>query len=247
MHDRESWLADTLVGLADTGADGFDASTYANQVTDHLTQLLPDSQVGLLLAEDTASPRVAAASSDGMRRVMIAELAQGKGPYLDCYRTGQRVLNQRVDQANARWPRFAMAATAAGFDYASALPIGRHGVLVGAVGVGHRQSLAGPESGLASAVVEAASVGLMAQRALFRARRMSEQLQQALITRVAIEQAKGMVAAALGITVDAAFELLRTHARKDRRRLVDVANDTINRVLLPEDLRSGRRSVHRHA
>lgn len=246
MHDRESWLADTLVGLADTGTDGFDTSAYANQVTDHLTQLLPDSQIGLLLAEDAASPRVAAASSDGMRRVMTAELAQGTGPYLDCYRTGQRVLNQRVDRANARWPRFALAASAAGFDYASALPIGRHGVLVGAVGVGHRQSLAGPESGLASAVVEAASVGLMTQRALFRARRMSEQLQQALTTRVAIEQAKGMVAAALDISVDAAFELLRSHAREDRRRLVDVAHDTINRVLRPEDLHTGHPTGPRH-
>jgi AmiR/NasT family two-component response regulator len=52
---------------------------------------------------------------------------------------------------------------------------------------------------------------------------LTEQLQGALNSRVVIEQAKGVVAQANGITVDAAFALIRTYARHNNRRLGEVA------------------------
>jgi AmiR/NasT family two-component response regulator len=49
------------------------------------------------------------------------------------------------------------------------------------------------------------------------------QLQHALDSRVAVEQAKGMLAERLGVSVDDAFELLRSTARSHRRRVHEVA------------------------
>jgi AmiR/NasT family two-component response regulator len=48
-------------------------------------------------------------------------------------------------------------------------------------------------------------------------------LQHALDSRVAIEQAKGMVAERLGCDMDHAFAVIRSYARSHRRHLTEVA------------------------
>jgi len=56
------------------------------------------------------------------------------------------------------------------------------------------------------------------------------QLRQALASRVWIEQAKGMVAATEGVTLDEAFQQLRVRARSSSRKLADVAQEVIQEV-----------------
>ncbi len=53
------------------------------------------------------------------------------------------------------------------------------------------------------------------------------QLQYALDSRVIIEQAKGVLAERHHIGVDAAFEMLRSHARSNALKLHDVAADVV--------------------
>jgi ANTAR domain-containing protein len=53
------------------------------------------------------------------------------------------------------------------------------------------------------------------------------QLRQALSSRVWIEQAKGMLAATEGVTLDEAFGRLRGRARSSSRKLVDVALEVV--------------------
>jgi ANTAR domain len=56
------------------------------------------------------------------------------------------------------------------------------------------------------------------------------QLRQALAGRVWIEQAKGMVAASQGVTLDEAFRQLRAHARASSRKLAEVAQEVVQEV-----------------
>jgi hypothetical protein len=56
------------------------------------------------------------------------------------------------------------------------------------------------------------------------------QLRQALASRVWIEQAKGMVAATQGVTLDEAFQQLRVRARASSRKLAEVAQEVIQEV-----------------
>jgi AmiR/NasT family two-component response regulator len=60
-------------------------------------------------------------------------------------------------------------------------------------------------------------------RAFAETSRLAEQLQQALDSRVVIEQAKGMLAERHGVEVTEAFDRLRSHARGRGLRLRDVA------------------------
>jgi hypothetical protein len=56
------------------------------------------------------------------------------------------------------------------------------------------------------------------------------QLRQALASRVWIEQAKGMVAATQGVTLDEAFRQLRGRARSSSRKLAEVAQEVVQEV-----------------
>lgn len=64
-------------------------------------------------------------------------------------------------------------------------------------------------------------------------------LEHALSSRIVIEQARGVVATALGTTMDAAFQVLRAQCRSTNRRLPDVCTDITTGRLGSEEL-SGR-------
>ena len=69
---------------------------------------------------------------------------------------------------------------------------------------------------------------LMHASAARQHQRTAEQLQQALNTRLIIEQAKGVLAAQLEIDVDEAFLLLRRNARDHGTRIHEVARAVID-------------------
>ena len=78
---------------------------------------------------------------------------------------------------------------------------------------------------------------------LEQAERTREQLQEALESRVVIEQAKGMLANANGITIDEAFGRLRRHARSSRLPLREVATAVVESGLEIPAGGSGHRAV----
>lgn len=65
------------------------------------------------------------------------------------------------------------------------------------------------------------------EQLLVASEELTEQLQDALDTRVVIEQAKGFLAARYGVTPDAAFEAIRRYARHNKAALRDVAADVL--------------------
>jgi AmiR/NasT family two-component response regulator len=69
----------------------------------------------------------------------------------------------------------------------------------------------------------------------------SEQLQQALNSRIVIEQAKGVLAERFGTDVDEAFELLRGAARSERMRIHDLAAQVVASKTTPPEIERTRR------
>jgi AmiR/NasT family two-component response regulator len=80
-------------------------------------------------------------------------------------------------------------------------------------------------------MAEVAAIGLTQERALRERSLLAGQLQAALNSRVVIEQAKGMLAEYLNMTMDEAFTLLRNYARDHNRKLSELASDIAGRKI----------------
>lgn len=240
MDNRETWLAETLVELADTSASEFVDTEYLRTLASRLRILLAPAEIGLIIGAERGRPRLAAATSDRTRDLVTFELQHDDGPCVRAYRNGETVLNQDVSGAEQPWPRFAEKARAVGVRFASALPMRRHADIVGAVGIldARGSTVSAQDIALARTLAEAATIGLRQQRALEVSTQRSTQLQHALDSRIVIEQAKGMVAARLGLSLGEAFGLLRDHSRQHNERLAEVAAKVIRQELfMPEDTR----------
>lgn len=226
---REAQLARTLVELADTLVADFDVVDLLTLLADRCVEVLEVDAAGLMLAAPEGDLRVIASSSARMRGLELFELQAQEGPCLDCYQSGVPVLNEDLAGAGERWPRFSKAALAAGFGSVHALPMRLRGTIIGALNLFH----AGPgkmhatDIDAAQAFADVATIGVIAHRASLEAQAVNEQLQHALSSRVIVEQAKGMVAERQKLDMDTAFTTMRSYARNNNLRLVDVAHAVI--------------------
>ncbi|MGD0557226.1 MAG: GAF and ANTAR domain-containing protein [Streptosporangiaceae bacterium] len=223
-------LSDTFVALADTMVADFDVIDFLHMLTDRSTQLLSVSAAGVVLADPRGQLRVAAASSDEAGLIELFQIQNDQGPCLDCFRTGQRVIAADLAGQGERWPRFAAAATRAGFVTVNALPMRLRDQVIGALNLFGADTgpLGEAELRVGQALADVATIGLLQERNVRRAETLAEQLQAALNSRVVIEQAKGRLAERLGLDMDQAFTLLRGQARSTNQRLTDVARYVVN-------------------
>ena len=67
-------------------------------------------------------------------------------------------------------------------------------------------------------------------------RERARQLEEALESRIVIEQAKGMLAARHGLEIPAAFEVLRRAARSNRVKIHDLARRVIAEPTTPVEI-----------
>jgi hypothetical protein len=161
----------------------------------------------------------------------VFQLQHHEGPCSDCFRSGEPVDNVDLAEAGDRWPRFAPLALAAGFRAVHAVPMRRdHTDPVGAMGLFQTDTgrLEADDQQIVQSLADVATIKLVQERALRGGKVLITQLQEALTTRIVVEQAKGILAQLHGISVDDAFEVMRAFARRNRRRLADVAQELID-------------------
>ena len=219
-------LAEVFVEVADTLVDDFDLVEFLRTVTVRAAELTDVAAVGLLLADGHGQLQFMAASDEQTRLLELFQLQQHQGPCLEAFTTGIPVVNADLRQASPRWPAFAPHAARLGFRSVHAIPLRLRHRVIGALNLFGTDAggLDPGEVAVVQALADLATIGLLQEQAIHRAEVLTEQLQGALNSRVVIEQAKGALARAHGIDVDAAFTLLRSYARNHNRKLVDVAH-----------------------
>lgn len=227
--DREQLLTDTFVTLTDTLVSDYDALEFMSMLAERTADLLDVAAAGVILVDGRGGLSVSAASSERSRLLEVFAVAVDAGPCVDCVRSGAAVSCPDITQQTQRWPRFAAGAAEAGFRSFHALPMRLRDETVGVLSVLHTGpgELPASDLRLAQALADATTIGLLHERALRRAETVSEQLQLALNSRVVIEQAKGVVAATLGINPDEAFGVLRSHARRLGRKLTELCREVV--------------------
>jgi hypothetical protein len=245
---READISRAFVSMASSLAKGYDVVELLEELTTDCARLLDVATAGLLLADARGVLHLVAASSEATRMLEILQLQRQDGPCLDCYRTATPVSVDALEHAVDRWPVFVPAALSAGFASVHALPMRLRDSTLGALG------LFGTEVGalneddlvLGQGLADVASVALLQDRAAADSAVVREQLQNALNSRVVLEQAKGVLAQLGNLEMDQAFAAMRGYARAHQLALSAVAQGIVNRSLLSQtvlDHASSRRSV----
>ena len=236
---REQRLSATFVELADSLVEDFDVVDLMVLLTERSVELLDASAAGLLLADPAGRLNLIAATSDATEKVELFQVQSEEGPCSDCFRTGLPVSTNDLRDEGDRWPRFAPVAAAAGFRGANAFPLRLRGQILGALNLFRTQpvGLSESDAAAAQALADVATIALLQSRAITDSHIVAEQLQQALTSRIAIEQAKGIIAERLGCDMDEAFQNLRGHARNSGRRLAVVAQEVVTGTLRPDAIR----------
>jgi len=236
---REQRLARVFVELADTLVDDFDVIDLLHQLCDRSVELLAADAAGLILADQHGRLQVMASTTEEARLLELFVLQNEEGPCLDCYTTGEQVVNADLDGVDRRWPRFQAAAVAAGYHATHALPLRLRGQVIGTLNLFCMRpvTLSDADIDLGQALCDIATIALLQERTIRSGEILAEQLQGALNSRIVIEQAKGVLAARTGLTLDATFTLMRDYARRNNLHLAEVADQVAHQLLTAADLR----------
>jgi GAF domain-containing protein len=233
MADSSDSLTSALHSVARFLLSDEDFDETARRVADLALEAFPAADyVGLSLIED--GKVVTAASTDPFVLELDNEqTATGEGPCLRAIDTHTvfQVDNTGEDE---RWPRFGPLAAQKGIGSVLSLPL----VIDGTVGTlnlyartlgafrhtdHHLGELFGAQVGVALH-----NARIFSQRA-----RLAEQLNEALVSRAVIDQAKGILMEREGVNADEAFEMLRVTSRDKNVRLREIALLLVQSVQQP--------------
>jgi len=231
---RESTLADLFVTLADTLVADYDVVELLDGLVRACEPLFGVSAAGVLLFDAGGQLRLVASSSDRAEALEVFEVQADEGPLLDCARSMNPVLISELDAAAyVRWPRFCAAAEIVGVRAVHALPLRLRGEALGGFGLFHPQpaTLSQRDVHTAQALADVVTIGILQQRHKNESVILTDQLQRALDSRVAIEQAKGILAEKGDLDMSAAFARLRRYARNHNLKISDLAAAIVNRHL----------------
>ncbi|MCU1375492.1 MAG: hypothetical protein JWO68_2778 [Actinomycetia bacterium] len=235
---REDLLAQTFVQLADSLVDDFDIIEMLTVLADRCTELVDADAAGILLVDPGGNLRLMAASTEQARLLELFQLQNDEGPCLEAHATGEPVIHVDLLSAGERWPRFTPEALNAGFQSVYALPLRLRADVIGALNLFRTESGAIPEADvrLAQAMADVASIAILQDQAIRESQIRAGELQHALDSRVAIEQAKGMLAERTRVDMDEAFRRLRAYARNHNRQLTAVAVEIVAGTLALDDV-----------
>lgn len=193
------------------------------QVLDRVARLARSAvpgvdEVSVTLVQDGRA-RSAAFTDDLAVRLDERQYEDGFGPCLDASRTG-RVVQVPDTSADDRYPDFARQAQRSGVTRTMSVGLPIPGATVGALNLYARSGHGFHDATVAGADTFAghAAVALANAASHARATGLVAQMQEAMVSRAVIEQAKGMIMAARGCSDDEAFtELSRMSARANRK------------------------------
>lgn len=225
MSTREDQLLQTVATLADSLVDDFDVVDLLQVLVEHCAELFDAVAAGILLVSPSGELEVIVSTSERSEFVEMMQLRAGEGPCVEAVATGQVVSVENLRDIADRWPKFSADARRSGFASLHAIPMRLRESIIGSLNLFRDRvgKLNEPDAIAAKALADIATISILQQRLVEESILTQGQLQRALDSRVLIEQAKGFIAQSHGLDMDAAFQLIRGHARSTQTRLSVVA------------------------
>jgi GAF domain-containing protein len=233
-YDAE--FAHVMAEAVRTLASDFEFLDLAHQLTVSTVSLLGAGAAGVMLEDAAGRLQVLSASDEDTRLLEIFELQREEGPCYECWRLGTVVTAPDILTGD-RWPGFVKEARTLGFVSAAAVPLRLRARVVGALNVFWTapRTVTAQDLDAAQALADVAAVGLVQQRLARESGVVAEQLENALHSRVTIEQAKGLLATKAHVGIDDAFGILEAYAVASGSSVVAVAQGVVDRVITWQD------------
>jgi GAF domain-containing protein len=230
---REAQLSAAFVMVADTLTADYDVVDLLHTLVTECIKILDAQAGGILIVDGTGQLQVVASTSERAELVEVIQLAAGAGPCVDCFATIKTVSVPDIQTTTEKWPSFTAAALEQGFLSVHAIPMRLRGEIIGTMNLFRTSvgKLKRRDAEVAQALADVATISILQERVASQSQIVTEQLQNALHSRVLIEQAKGVLSHSGGLSMEEAFIMLRTYARNNNLTLRVVSESVTNHTL----------------
>ena len=231
MADQTA-LIRAFADFARTIAKPYEIGDVLYRLTDQAVAVLDVDAAGVSL-DDAGELKFVTATDD---RVVVIEERQvevAEGPCYDAYRSADVVTSADLS-AEERWPEYTPITLQQGCLSVAGIPMVAADTPIGALNLYRYSPGEWPadELGIARVLADMASGYIINARTLSARDRLAAQLQHALSSRIIIEQAKGVLGERTRTSPEEAFNVMRSYARRNGRKLHDVAQEIVDRALV---------------
>lgn len=192
-----------------------------------LRSITPATMAGITMSVD-AKPGTHVFTHQDVPAIDRVQYETGDGPCVEAFCTGAVVYVRSTDEPGS-FPAF--TAVAAGFGVGSvlAVPMNTEAVTVGALNLygAEREAFGDADVAVATEFAIQAAYVLANARSYWDARTLGENLSQAMASRAEIEQAKGVLMSATGMSAEEAFDELRRRSQCENVKLRDLAHQIV--------------------
>ena len=225
MYDQ-ALLLQTLSRFAVVLPVGYDLHDTLTELTESVTAVLGLCGSWVTMADD-GQLRFLTAVSEASAELERdhAQLHPFPCPCRDAYSTGEVVRVTDIRAESTRWPEFSASATRLSLAGVAAIPMRLADQTIGALNLysPEPREWSDEDLGVAGVLADMATSYVVNASKLHQQEHLSEQLQEALASRVVIEQAKGITSQQSSVTLEEAYQRMRRHARSNNASLHLVA------------------------
>ncbi len=220
-------IVDAFVEVVDVFLESVDTDGYLTLLM-RCAELTHIEDGALVLVNVERQAHIAAASSTDVADLVQMQMSSAQGPVAGVLASGLHCARD-INPADMHFDPYTAKAVMMGYRHEYVLPLRSQGTVNGAIVLLSRDEAIVDACQLvvAQGVVDVAATAMVQARHIGETRSLTRQLQEALESRVVIEQAKGIIAERHETDVSRAFQRLRQLARESRRPIADVARGVI--------------------
>lgn len=224
-----------LSDFAHTLANRFEVGEVLYQLAEHVVGVLGVAGTGVSVIDEHRQLRPVTGINVLTTTLELTEEELQEGPCVDAFNQGQVIPVDDLAAVASRWPRWSTVALEHGVQAVLGVPLRVRETTLGAMNVYSTDLRSWQESEIRAArtLSDMASSFVANASDLQHSRRLTQQLREALDSRVVIEQAKGILSSELQCSIDQAFVALRDHSRRHGASLRTVADAVVNLGLRP--------------
>lgn len=225
-------VTDALAALSDVLDEEEELQVALHRVCQQVVHAFNEAGLASVTLLGDERPYVAATTGDHVNAIDHVQYQAGEGPCVEAAET-REVVRVTVAEVADRWPGFAASSAEAGIGSYLCAPLFIDDEHHGSLNLYHSDThgFSALEAALLELYTTAAEAALRSAQRYVRARRHVDQLQTALTSRSAIEQAKGIIMGAHRIPADEAFDMLVDRSQRQNIKLNQLAVQFVTDII----------------